>query len=1428
MEGFNPHSRPHSRAQTSKRPYNGNGFTVYDDVFGGPPKFGITCFAPRADDYTEIFGSFRSSRASSIPILDLPAVDDDVVSFDVRTSNFDYSEVFGSFDFVDFCVPYCELFKQSNGGDDSFEEAWIQAGAEYLSEESDPSAFLEKSHCFQTKANPQSFDSNHFNVSYHNADLGAREGKSTMIHVAQHNAVPGYTYVVDKATSLQKAEENFCSQVAEDIILSEDSSENISEEIYMRKTLRCTERGGTAMQCSDIDQKPGRAYVSGGSFVNSMFVSASDISLRTQPSHLPPPSRPPPILEYKNGDSGRLTSDTKAPKNNSSKITFDGSSPPLSDVGVDASSSAASSVAAMKQAMEMAQVKLETVKELMLRKKDEFQSHIEPCMHNDICSEEKVGLVFDECILKDPRQQATHAGEPNDRKSSGKGCLGAQNAMPVAENLFEQFANIARKPTLRKHKKKHSFSFDPILTEGTDEWKEVMRYHELITHDNSKTKTQLPINMENLMQETDAYQSGTKDGEAAALELQEASDERTKAARKAHEHGAGAQCSNSVSGACGPEDSRRKLKLMKTPSRREYYEKMVKVTQEVHERVICEHAEIENGLKGASEGIGNEKKLKMESEVEKNGIRLNRVPQQADVDKKCKHSPGREENNTRLREVFEREDKKKEKEACEREDNAGISKEALERDEIEKRAKEAHLREASERMKEAYKREENEWKLNEACAREENEQGVKEAYDREENERKARVVLLQKEDRERSEKTSELEEIGKGFKKAIEEGGKRITEVSEREGFAIKGAWEGAQNEKDLGEAVIFQGNDGVLKQAAVLEECKNYEAVLEEEKQTNRLDDDHKPVANKKESEEVHKRYDEEKFRQTLEQEEVSKNPILTFELEETKKVHEDVAEEGKQSGEYKGDWHGACSMNEKNVKPMLTEVACRLENLLKQAYASQEETANEGSDEMRTEPLNGKKDLKIGKTNDVLIDERKTEPIASSDVAENEQEEDRIGEALKSVHIDEKSLKPNGVCIGSREILAESKNVPNPSFMEECDCEQEQRRKKIGEVQVLFDQEKNEDRTMPTHEVNGFTEHVRQAEAIQSVISERKESFQKISQLPNFSPTAERKGKVISANFPSENEKMGRSKDDRQLENERLRKLEEEREREREREKDRMAVEIATREACERAYAEARERAGRAAVERATAEARQRAMAEARERLERACAEAREKASAEARLRAERAAVDQATAEARERAIEKAMAERAMFEARGDRSVSDKFSASSNDLGTRQSSSFSDLQNTVKFEGSGGESSQRCKARLERHRRTVERVAKAVAEKNMRDLLAQREQIERSRLAEALDADVRRWSSGKEGNLRALLSTLQYILGPDSGWQPIPLTEVITAAAVKKAYRKATLYVHPDKLQQRGASIQQKYICEKVFDLLKDAWNKFNSEER
>ncbi|CAH2041106.1 unnamed protein product, partial [Thlaspi arvense] len=59
--------------------------------------------------------------------------------------------------------------------------------------------------------------------------------------------------------------------------------------------------------------------------------------------------------------------------------------------------------------------------------------------------------------------------------------------------------------------------------------------------------------------------------------------------------------------------------------------------------------------------------------------------------------------------------------------------------------------------------------------------------------------------------------------------------------------------------------------------------------------------------------------------------------------------------------------------------------------------------------------------------------------------------------------------------------------------------------------------------------------------------------------------------------------------------------------------------------------------------------------------------------------------------------------------------------------------------------------------------------------------------------------------------------VLWPQCGWQPVSLMDLITGAAVKKVYRKATLCIHPDKVQQKGATLQQKYIAEKVFDLLK-----------
>ncbi|KAJ9186613.1 hypothetical protein P3X46_002162 [Hevea brasiliensis] len=94
-----------------------------------------------------------------------------------------------------------------------------------------------------------------------------------------------------------------------------------------------------------------------------------------------------------------------------------------------------------------------------------------------------------------------------------------------------------------------------------------------------------------------------------------------------------------------------------------------------------------------------------------------------------------------------------------------------------------------------------------------------------------------------------------------------------------------------------------------------------------------------------------------------------------------------------------------------------------------------------------------------------------------------------------------------------------------------------------------------------------------------------------------------------------------------------------------------------------------------------------------------------------------------------------------------------------------------------------------------------------------------------QVINAKIWKWSNGKEGSIRSLLSTLQYVLWPESGWKPVPLVDIIEGNAVKRSYQKALLSLHPDKLQQKGAASHQKYIAEKVFDILQEAWTHFNS---
>ncbi|XP_065851577.1 auxilin-like protein 1 isoform X2 [Euphorbia lathyris] len=1524
----------------SKKSYNGPNTiaskSIYDDVFGGPPKFGAPTLSPRVEDYTEIFGGFHSSRASSIPVLDLPLVDDEApdVFFDVRSSGFDYTEVFGGFSGHDFAASYEDLMMmmdQSNCHDDSSDEAWTPTAADNLSEESDHSA---KNQCFSNGDSSELIDDcMEFNISYNKASNRCNEDLSNGIrHITQLHDVSGYTFVVDKTTSLPNTGYLQAGD-GEDHLNINYSGEMLSGR-HHRQVMSQPAKGGTDGLFFGDDVAPHKEFVRNG----SMFLTISDVSLRTRPSHLPPPSRPPPALDVEMGDSGKTTPNCESV---ASEESAGDSSPPYFDVEVDASSSAAASAAAMKDAMKKAQAKLKSAKESMERNRDAFHSRTKLDSKNSRSDkEEKVTEIdngFGSIKGKGGEGSIQRAEENGVAFSIMEDKVKVKKARQLISDSVEgkYHLNMAKKSEEEKQGRESFSSQGSDFIDVAGEWKEATQFFELVTNKSKKVFDQ--VNDETVLElDSICYERQKKEKRATVDGLQghrengrkvgadheiEYPETKSGIPIRAFEHDKIVQMTQET---CREGRNEKKFSIDLQPGETEKrrlraydlqkHSDSVEVIEKAGMRTM-KHKDKGSKWKEDNRSAGNvkkfrhgkedsERKSRNAFELEENEkkfnatyepaeyeIRLKRVTQPEEKEKTKKAVREREGNEKTLREaVGRKESERSRKETLEKEDyerklmenreneeRLRRQREATEREENEKRKKETREREENEkRQRELLEREANEKRLKEAKNKEENERRLKENLEKEETQRRQRKALEQEENAKR-----EREENEKRLKQALEkeEMQRRQREAIEKEGNANR---ERQENEKRLKLALEKEKMQRWQREAAEQEIAKRERVENEMRLQEVLEKEENKRQKEKNEKKQEEAFATEEYAKQQLEVSNIGcKEAFEREEIAERIKEGSDCAS-GKRLGE-------VCQKPENCMTSRYFEEVKEIETGLKadeepetvvnmsEAKCKWKETKTKHVDACDSENQTGLKKMgedyielnQAWRLNNNEIDrttkitgnrENSRELEATKEIACQETSKllsDPInGEAEVAFGIVEDTVGHGKMLSGVEDVTGTEQKTNEKvkrNFQVTLDTGNQgvkfpYERNERGKNMERLNQEHNKVNFMSAGAVKEPVENGRKIKGAQPD-AEVKGNNQRAAHQVHASQSTERKLK--NDTLPQEDKESERMKRERDLELERLRKMEEEREREREREKDRMAVDRTILETRERAYAEARERAERAAVERATAEVRERALNDARERLEKACAEAREKsfpdnkASIESRLRAERAAVERATAEARERAFEKAMAERTAFEARDrvERSVSDKFSASRNS-GIRPNSSSSDQQsqgagtfNGSKYQHSSvyserfgveGESPQRCKARLERHRRTAERAAKALEEKNMRDLHAQREQAERNRLAETLDADVKRWSSGKEGNLRALLSTLQYILGADSGWQPIPLTEVITAAAVKKAYRKATLCVHPDKLQQRGASIQHKYICEKVFDLLKEAWNKFNSEER
>ncbi|XP_042448620.1 uncharacterized protein LOC122033621 [Zingiber officinale] len=1416
--------------RVSKKPAS----SVYVDVFGGPPRFAASPFPSRPDDYAEIFGG--SGTSCSIPFLDLPpetyGLDGDTAV--VRDGpGFDYSEVFGDLDFREFSVAHEDLFSSSRGvevgsanGRD-FEDPIINGQpikeSEYPLE--DANCIEDDLDCFPLNCDLSNHNSGKSNLANNVKNNGSNDGA---VRRQSHKSDPPRS-ILECTTHLQMQKPGAPISKVNNVDLRTSGNVTISDIKECSSLCSASELNHINLDLHSRSSSSNSVTNDDVTSSDAMYVSVVDVSLQTQPLQVPPPLRPPPkacnkinhpFLKTEPNVEISIDGHHSSQRNEYPEcygfvskihapqvVMRDG---PSLDVDIDASSAAA----AIKKAMELAEARLKSARELMERKRVNYLNRKKS--HHETISEQKLAqysFFLDNTSVITTQKKLAKEGKIDDIPSE-KGNI--TNVLKADLDVGDTTRDVIMSKHGQEMMKENSLAPEKECLE----WKMMDREQSRIASKEQSlilehVHVQEPIRK--MMKGTTSINKDSHyDNKEVTLPSEFKSNNNLNAdIEKIDEPKIATDVKDDYDSCKGePIEDLDNVVLMEPQLQED-----IDILKDTHISCSVENKKLEEAQEVHGEN------LSIPFSFDKSPVAV------------------RNEENLETFDIHKFEESKDAKRNYEFEDNLHdfqsvqmilsdtleleTAKVTSESGKVEKKftADNSNSEECDDgtildasmigvvphdkemRMAFVSGMFDAEKELDALCEYDDSinpsrEVQVEDGHSNNLVQMDRRTMKTMKEVREEpysKQESSISEKYDSGV--VVDQGTDEIgynsmiqnaTGVISYEPKNAKedGASSQDRNEfKSNGPPVEAQKRDGAPE--AVLKSC------LLEKSEMQTAQHGGKKVRENEKIGDIHANPD-------VSEEQVegghSDNPVQmdenTVETLKEDRVQQHLNKESSISGEYESglvvdhetDKIGENSMKQKGIGVMAYE-----------------------------EPENAKADGRCSEDcNEFKANELPGENQKCDETPEAVQESCLLEKSEQTIQQGEKEVRENEK-LGEIHANPDNIDIVNRDSDARC-C-------------LLF-----KDSDVQSENGDGISEL---------------QSPQGASDIYNVGPSK------ITSNF-----KKTEDKESEVMEKESkssgicTRKLEEEeREREKEREKDRAAVERAIHEVHERAHAKAQERAERNAVERVTSEVRQRALKEAQEKVDKANALAAEKSVAEqvlkeARLKAERSAVERAIAEARGRAAERALAEKAAGNGRERKERPNGFyrDKMSKENGTEEhskpwnkdGSTGAQFHNTDSLSNSKGysfvdsqkaaedESSLRNKARLERHQRTAERVANALAEKSLRDVLAQREQAERNRLAEYLDPDIKRWSNGKEGNLRALLSTLQYILGPESGWQPISLTGVIAATAVKKAYRKATLYVHPDKLQQRGASLRQKYICEKVFDLLKDAWNKFNSEER
>lgn len=162
---------------------------------------------------------------------------------------------------------------------------------------------------------------------------------------------------------------------------------------------------------------------------------------------------------------------------------------------------------------------------------------------------------------------------------------------------------------------------------------------------------------------------------------------------------------------------------------------------------------------------------------------------------------------------------------------------------------------------------------------------------------------------------------------------------------------------------------------------------------------------------------------------------------------------------------------------------------------------------------------------------------------------------------------------------------------------------------------------------------------------------------------------------------------------------------------------------------------------------------------------------------------------------------------------------------LAAVDTSGFDALYADVEEVGSADEPEIRRLLRQRRIAEKHERMKMQLAEKRAREEQEDAEKAGKVAFRETLRPRIDSWAAGKKDNIRALLSSLHLVLWEGSGWTSPSIADLMEPSKVKRWYMKANLVVHPDKVKQKGGTLEQVATADMVFDVLKSAWGKFEA---